>query len=320
MATAIDRYPNAKDPTSPLDIRPVTGRIGAEIRGVQLSGDLDAATVQAIEAALVRHKVIFFRGQQHLDNAEHEAFAALFGDPVAHPTVPVADGSRTLLDLDSKEGYAASSWHTDVTFVDAYPKGSILRALTVPEAGGDTVWANTETAYEGLPEPLRQLANNLWAVHTNDYDYAAQFGLARDSKDISEAQRQRALFQKQVFASTVYETEHPVVRVHPVSGQRNLLLGHFVRNFVGLNKADSAKIYEVLQEHITKPENVVRWRWEAGDVAFWDNRATQHRAVADFALQRRTLRRATVHGDVPVGIDGRTSRTTRKEKSVPQDA
>ncbi|MCW1429680.1 TauD/TfdA dioxygenase family protein [Novosphingobium sp. JCM 18896] len=320
MATAIDRYPNAKDPASPLDIRPVTGRIGAEIRGVQLSGDLDAQTVQAIEAALVRHKVIFFRGQHHLDDAEHEAFAGLFGDPVAHPTVPVADGSRYLLELDSKEGYAASSWHTDVTFVDAYPKGSILRAITTPEAGGDTVWANTETAYEGLPEPLRQLANNLWAVHTNDYDYAAQFGLKRDTSDPEEAQRQRAQFQKAVFASTVYETEHPVVRVHPVSGQRNLLLGHFVRNFVGLNKADSAKLYDVLQEHITKPENVVRWRWEPGDVAFWDNRATQHRAVADFALQRRTLRRATVNGDVPVSIDGRTSRTTKKEKAAATEA
>ncbi|MBV1689405.1 TauD/TfdA family dioxygenase [Novosphingobium sp. G106] len=314
MTTALDRYPNAKDPASPLDIRPVTGRIGAEIRGVQLSGDLDAITVQAIEAALVRHKVIFFRGQTHLDDAEHEAFAGLFGDPVAHPTVPVAEGSRYLLDLDSKEGYAASSWHTDVTFVDAYPKGSILRSITAPEAGGDTVWANTETAYEGLPEALRQLANNLWAVHTNDYDYAAQFGLKRDATNVEEAQRQRALFQKNVFASTVYETEHPVVRVHPISGQRNLLLGHFVRNFVGLNKADSAKLYDVFQEHITKPENVVRWRWEAGDVAFWDNRATQHRAVADFGLQRRTLRRATVNGDVPVGIDGRTSRTTKKEK------
>lgn len=313
MTTLIDNYPNAKDPASPLDIRPVTGRIGAEIRGVQLSGDLDAATVQAIEAALVRHKVIFFRNQQHLDNAEHEAFTALFGDPVAHPTVPVAEGSRYLLDLDSKEGFAASSWHTDVTFVDAYPKGSILRALIAPEAGGDTVWANTETAYEGLPEPLRRLANDLWAIHTNDYDYAAQFGLKADAE---RSERERVNFQKKVFASTIYETEHPVVRVHPVSGQRSLLLGHFVRNFVGLSQADSARLYNVLQDHITKPENTVRWRWEAGDVAFWDNRATQHRAVADFALQRRTLRRATVSGDVPVGIDGRASRSIRKEKAA----
>ena len=313
MATLISSYPNAKDPSSPLDIRPITGRIGAEIHGVQLSGDLDSGTVQAIEAALVRHKVIFFRAQHHLDNAEHESLAALFGDPVAHPTVPVAEGSKYLLELDSREGYAASSWHTDVTFVDAYPKGSILRAMAVPEAGGDTVWANGETAYEGLPEPLRQLANTLWAVHSNDYDYAA---VLANSGIVSEAGEQRKLHHKNVFASTVYETEHPVVRVHPVSGQRSLLLGHFVQRLVGLSAADSARIINVLQDHIVKPENVVRWRWQPGDVAFWDNRSTQHRAIADFALQRRTLRRATVKGEVPVGIDGRTSRTIRKEKAA----
>lgn len=309
---AITKYTNAKDPNAKLDIHPVTGTIGAEIRGVQLSGDLDGETVREIEAALVRHKVIFFRGQDHLDNAEHEAFTALFGDPVAHPTVPVAEGSKYLLELDSKEGYAASSWHTDVTFVDAYPKGSILRALNTPEAGGDTLWANGETAYDGLPEPLRQLVNNLWAVHTNDYDYATTFGVSKDAPD---SVQDRAKFQQNVFASTVYETEHPVVRVHPVSGQRSLLLGHFVRNFVGVNKADSARLFNVLQDHITKPENTVRWRWQPGDVAFWDNRSTQHRAIADFGLQRRTLRRATVAGDVPVSIDGRQSRTTRKEKN-----
>ena len=118
-----------------------------------------------------------------------------------------------------------------------------------------------------------------------------------------------------MFASTVYETEHPVVRVHPVSGQRSLLLGHFVRRFVGLNEADSARTFNLLQDHITRPENTVRWRWQPGDVAFWDNRSTQHRAIADFGLQRRTLRRATVNGEVPVGIDGRTSHTTRKQKA-----
>ena len=314
MTSLIDTYPNAKDPTSPLDIHPVTGRIGAEIRGVELSGSLDDATLAAIEAAVIRHKVVFFRGQHQLDNETHEALAARFGDPVAHPTVPVAEGSRYLLDLDSKEGYAASSWHTDVTFVDAYPKLSLLRALTVPEAGGDTVWANGETAYEGLPEPLRQLANNLWAVHTNDYDYAATLAASGLTDKTGDIARARAEFQKSVFAATIYETEHPVVRVHPVSGQRSLLVGHFVRNFVGLSQTDSQRLFDTLQDHITKQENIVRWRWQPGDLAIWDNRSTQHRAVADFALQRRTLRRATVHGEVPVGIDGRSSKTTRKEK------
>jgi len=310
MATAVASYPNAKDPHSPLDIHPVAGRIGAEIRGVTLSGDLDDATIAAIEAALVRHKVIFFRGQHQLDNDAHEAFAARLGDPVAHPTVPVAEGSKFLLNLDSTEGIAASSWHTDVTFVEAYPKLSILRGITIPEAGGDTLWANGETAYDGLPEPLRQLVNNLWAVHSNDYDYAAALNI----NTLSEAAREHSKAHRAVFTSTIYETEHPVVRVHPVSGERSLLVGHFVKSFVGLNRDDSARLINILQDHITRPENTVRWRWQAGDVAIWDNRSTQHRAVADFALQRRTLRRATVHGEVPVGIDGRRSKTVKTEK------
>lgn len=313
MTDLSNGYVNQPDRNSPLDIHPITGTIGAEIRGVQLSGDLTAETVQAIQNALVRHKVIFFRDQGHLDDAEHEAFAALLGDPVAHPTVPVAEGSHYLLELDSKEGYAASSWHTDVTFTDAYPKASILRGITIPEAGGDTLWANGESAYDALPESLRQLVNNLWAVHTNLYDYAAI--LANAPQD-AESVQDRIKQHRNVFASTIYETEHPVVRVHPVSGQRSLLLGHFVKNFVGLNAADSQRLFSILQDHITRPENIVRWRWRAGDVAIWDNQSTQHRAVADFGLQRRTLRRATIAGDVPVAIDGRTSRTVRKERAV----
>lgn len=306
MTDQIHNFINAKDAGSPLDIIPVAGRIGAEIRGIALSGDIDPVTLAAIRAALVRHKVIFFRDQDQLTDQRHEDFAALLGDPVAHPTVPVAEGSRYLLELDSKEGYAASSWHTDVTFVEAYPQASILRAITVPQAGGDTLWANGATAYEELPEALKTLVDGLWAVHSNKYDYAAALG-SKDAKRSEEYNK--------IFASTVYETEHPVVRVHPESGERSLLLGHFVKQFVGLNPADSQRLFAVLQDHITKPENTVRWRWRAGDVAIWDNRSTQHRAIADFGLQRRTLRRATVAGDVPVAIDGRSSRSVRIEKA-----
>ena len=306
MTDQIHNFINAKDAESPLDIVPVAGRIGAEIRGVALSGDLDPVTLAAIRTALVRHKVIFFRDQDRLTDQQHEAFAALLGDPVAHPTVPVAEGSRYLLELDSKEGYAASSWHTDVTFVEAYPQASILRAITVPLAGGDTLWANGATAYEELPEPLKTLVDGLWAVHSNKYDYAAALG----SKDAERSEE-----YSRIFASTIYETEHPVVRVHPETGERSLLLGHFVKQFVGLNPADSQRLFAILQDHIAKPENTVRWRWRAGDVAIWDNRSTQHRAIADFGLQRRTLRRATVNGDVPIAIDGRRSRSVKIQKA-----
>ena len=132
MTALIRHFDNVTDADSPLDIVPVAGRIGAEIRDVRLGGDLDDDTIAAIRAALARHKVIFFRHQNQLDDESHEAFAARLGEPVAHPTVPVAEGSRFLLELNSREGEAASAWHTDVTFLPAYPSASILRAIIIP--------------------------------------------------------------------------------------------------------------------------------------------------------------------------------------------
>lgn len=289
--------------TAALDIHPIAGRIGAEIRGVTLSADLDAATIDAIQAALVQYKVIFFRNQTQLDDQSQETFAKRLGEPIAHPTVPVVDGTNYLLQLDGAEGQRANSWHTDVTFIEAYPKASILRSVVAPAFGGDTVWANTAAAYQSLPEPLRELADKLWAVHSNEYDYAGT------KPDVDPAKLER---YRQVFTSTVYETEHPVVRVHPISGERALQLGHFVKRIKGYSQADSAHLFNLLQGHVTRLENTVRWRWQAGDVAIWDNRATQHYAVDDYGTQPRIVRRVTLGGEVPVGVDGQQSRTLRK--------
>jgi alpha-ketoglutarate-dependent sulfate ester dioxygenase len=295
---------------SDVSIHPVTGRIGAEIRGVRLSGDLQPAVVQAINAALLKHKVIFFRDQTHLDDQGQESFAKLLGDPVAHPTVPVREGTEYLLELDSLHGARANSWHTDVTFVDAYPKASILRGVVNPEVGGDTVWANTATAYDDLPETLRHLADELWAVHSNDYDYAA----VKSGQHGPEAEAAIKRY-REVFVSTRYETEHPLVRVHPETGEKTLVLGHFFKNFVGLNPSSSQHLFEVFQGYITRLENIVRWRWQAGDVAIWDNRATQHYAVNDYGDARRIVRRVTLAGDVPVAVDGRKSHTRSAVKN-----
>ncbi|NCE93462.1 TauD/TfdA family dioxygenase [Pseudomonas sp. L13] len=285
-----------------LDIHPVAGRIGAEIRGIKLSGELDAATVEAIQQALVQYKVIFFREQTHLDDQSQEAFAHLLGEPIAHPTVPVRDGTRFLMELDGTRGQRANSWHTDVTFVDAYPKASILRSVLAPASGGDTVWANTAAAYNDLSVELRALADHLWAVHSNEYDYAAR------KPDVAVEKLEE---YRKVFTSTVYETEHPVVRVHPVSGEKTLLLGHFVKRLKGYSQAESAQLFNLLQGHVTRLENTVRWRWKTGDVAIWDNRATQHYAVDDYGTQERIVRRVTLKGDVPVGVQGQSSKTTK---------
>lgn len=284
-----------------LDIRPLTGRIGAEISGLALSGNLGEALIRSIRQALLRHKVLFFRGQHHLDEAAQESFARLLGEPVPHPTVPSLEGTNHILEIDGSHGGGrASSWHTDVTFVADYPKISILRGVVVPNAGGDTVWANTAAAYHELPAVLRDLADRLWAVHSNDYDYAAGRSQVRPS-DVKR--------YKEVFTRTIYETEHPLVRVHPETGERSLILGHFVKRFVGVGSADSRHLFDIFQSHIVRHENTVRWRWAPGDVAMWDNRATQHRAVDDYGDQPRIVGRVTLRGEVPVSVDARSSVT-----------
>lgn len=297
--------------THDLEIQPVAGRIGAEISGMRLSGDLDRSTIDAIRQALFTHKVIFFRGQTHLDEATHEAFGRLLGDIVPHPTVPSVIGTEAVLDIDGTHGNRATAWHTDVTFVDAYPQASILRALVVPTHGGDTIWANTAAAYQSMPEKLREIADGLWAIHSNAYDYSVP---APRNKPTAL----RKYFE--VFTSTVYETGHPVVRVHPVTGERTLVLGAFVRKLVGFLPADSASLLALLQSHVTRVENTVRWRWSVGDVAIWDNRATQHVAVNDWGDQPRVLRRVTVAGDAPVSVDGRRSFIRKKEPSQTRQA
>lgn len=289
-------------------VRPVAGRIGAEISGARLDGDLPDRTVEDIRRALDLHKVLFFRGQHHLDDDEQEAFARLLGEIVGHPTIPPLPGTRVILELDAARGGGrVNYWHTDMTFLDAYPRASILRAVKVPSRGGDTAWANTAAAYLDLPKDLRALADRLWGIHTNDYDYAAIRNNTRD-----EDRRHHA----EVFTSTVYETEHPVVRVHRETGERSLVLGGFLQKLVGYPQADSAHLVAILQSYATRLENTVRWRWAAGDVAIWDNRATQHYAIDDYSAQPRVMRRVTIAGDVPVGVGGRRSVTRQRPTTV----
>ncbi|WP_448268982.1 TauD/TfdA dioxygenase family protein [Nostoc sp. DSM 114159] len=289
-----------------FDIKPVAGRIGAEIIGVNLSSNLSDDIISDIRKTLVKYKVIFFRGQQQLDADGQVAFARRFGEvTTAHPTVPSLPENPEVLDLNyGRTTSRANSWHTDVTFVDRPPLGSILRALEIPPTGGDTIWANSVTAYEDLPIHLRNLADQLWAVHSNKFDYATAFDLPEDAKAY-----------RAVFTSTVYETLHPVVRVHPESGERGLFIGGFVRQFRGLSTTESDDILRLLQAYITRPENTVRWRWQVGDVAFWDNRATQHYAIADYGNQPRHVQRVTIVGDLPVGIDGKQSEAIKGDAS-----
>jgi len=289
-----------------IEVKPLAGRIGAKIKGVDLSTNLNQDIISEIRQALVQYKVIFFRGQEELDANGQVAFARRFGEiTTAHPTVPSLPGHPEVLDLDYSRGNRANNWHTDVTFVDRPPLGSVLRALVIPPTGGDTIWSNSVTAYQDLPEHLRNLANQLWALHSNAYDYAV-------TSDVSEAVKAH----RKIFTSTVYESLHPVVRVHPESGEPGLFIGGFVRQIRGLSPAESTDILRLFQSYITRPENTVRWRWQVGDVAFWDNRSTQHYAIADYGDQPRRVQRVTIAGDLPVGIDGQYSQAIKGDSSA----
>ena len=291
-----------------FDINLLAGRIGAEIVGLSLKQTLTDETVQEIRQALIKHKVIFFR-QQHLDGSEQIAFAQRFGNLTnAHPIIPSLPGYPEIFDFDyGRIENRTNQWHSDVTFIDRPPYASILRAVEIPPVGGDTMWANTVTAYQDLPAPLRILADQLWAVHSNTY---TDYPVATVSKS-----ENRQEFEK-VFISTEYQTLHPVVCIHPESGERGLLLGAFVRQFKDLSVNESGEILQLFQSYITRPENTVRWRWQEGDIAFWDNRVTQHYGINDFGSQPRRVQRVTLVGDLAIGINGTTSKAIKGDSST----
>lgn len=289
----------ATQSTQTSHIIPLSDSLGAIIEGITIQDGLPLPDLDAIQQALLKHRVIFFRNQHGLNSQTQLRFAGHFGAIMSHPTV-AAQTDPSILELHSHRGGRANSWHTDVTFDLRPPKLSVLRAITLPEVGGDTVWANTVAAYEHLPAELKQLADRLWAVHGNDFDYAASRVELLHDATAQEYRRQ--------YAAQVIKHEHPVVRVHPETGERSLLLGHYAQRFVHCNTHDSDRLYEIFQAHVTRLENTIRWRWAPGDVAMWDNQATQHYAINDYGDRLRVMHRVTVMGEVPVAVDGLRSR------------
>jgi alkyl sulfatase len=291
-----------------LGIRRLAGNIGTEITGVDIGTQLDDDAIAQIRQALLEHKVVFLRGQS-LDYARQVAFAERLGPlTLGHPTVSSPPDKPFLEEIDSRKGIRANHWHTDVTFVDRPPAFTLLHAVVIPPVGGDTLWANTVTAYESLPEELRDLADRLRIVHTNAYDYATPSG-HEEGDTVRQAHRRE-------FVSTVYETEHPAVRVHPETGERSLVLGGFARTVLGFSPQASRDLIRVLQEYVTRPEQTVRWQWRVDDLAIWDNRATQHYAIFDYGTEHRRGERVTVAGPTPVGVDGRPSTALKGNASA----
>ncbi|MFD3698302.1 TauD/TfdA dioxygenase family protein [Streptomyces sp. NPDC058646] len=297
-----------------VEVRPVAGHIGAEITGPDLAGELDDAVVAEIRAAVLRWKVVFFR-EQKLDHDSHVAFARRFGEPVvlrsrgsaSPPGVPEVETTADRLELGGRFGMDHAEWlrrrrhtllrgwHCDHGARIDPPAATILRAETVPAYGGDTTWSNLAAAYAGLSAPMRRFVDGLRAEHRLGVGYQARPG---DDAYV------RHLLDHQTAS------EHPLVRVHPETGERVLFVnGYYVEQITGLSRAESGPVLELLLEQATRPEYTVRFRWEPGSVAFWDNRATIHLAPSDTAHldAPRVMHRVMLAGDVPVGVDGESS-------------
>jgi taurine dioxygenase len=301
---------DARTAATSVKVRRVTGRIGAELSHLELRHASDAQIAE-VRSALLAHRVVFIR-QQDLSAREQISFARRLGPLTqGHPTLPVVDGEELILDLDSLAGGAANHWHTDVTFIDRPPMFSILRAMVLPEVGGDTLWANTVAGYADLPDDLRRLADGLRAVHSNGHDYGRPDVVALRAK-IGEVR----LANLAAFVSEVFETEHPVVRIPPETGERALRLGGFAHRLVGHNAAESVDLIRIFQSYVTRPENVVRWTWHEGDVAIWDNRSTQHYAIYDYGDARRRMQRVTTQGTPIEGLDGYPSVARQGDSSL----
>ena len=279
-----------ESPGPGLRLDPIAPLIGAVVSGTDLAQPLAVATVAALNQALLRHHVLFFRNQR-LTPRQHRDFAARFGDLHIHPLYPNHPEEAEIIVLDTHPDNPPDNdnWHTDVTFIETPPMGSILYARQVPATGGDTTWSSMPAAFEALSPALQRLLLDLTAVH----DLTKSFPQERWGQADGGAKWEQAKAKNPPVV-------HPVVRTHPETGRRCLFVNEgFTTHIRELSRKESDAILGLLFAHVARPEFTCRWRWQPGDVAFWDNRCTQHYALADYLPQRRVMNRATVLGDRP---------------------
>lgn len=274
-----------------LTVTRMTPALGAIVAGVRLADELPRAVIERLGELLVEHQVLFFR-EQPLTPQEQCRFAGRFGPLHIHPIYPVLPELPEIMVLDNHEGFLPDNdtWHTDVTFSETPPLAGILAAKLLPSAGGDTLWSSNVAAYEALSKPLRQLLDGLTAEHS----VVKSFPAHRWQADPGFKERYDRAVAKHPPVT------HPVVRTHPVSGAKGLFVSEgFTTHIKELASRESEALLAFLFAHAGRPEFTIRWRWSVGDVAFWDNRLTQHYAVADYLPGRRVMHRATVIGDRP---------------------
>ena len=269
-----------------LSIRPVTTTIGARVEGVDLREPLGEDMRDAILDALLRHHVLFFRDQD-ITPDQQVAFAKQFG-PISYPPFAPKYGSNPqyiVLDQTHPRGEGADEWHSDNTFMAEPPMGSILRAVQIPEVGGDTCFASAVAAYEALSPAIQRLVDGLTAVH--DITKPLLKGIAAGHADVDLAEIQ----------AKWPPVEHPVVRTHPVTGAKALFVNrNSTTHIVGLSERENDALLPMLMDHLRSPEFQCRFTWDTNSVAFWDNRTAQHFAVPDYHT-RRVMNRVTIAGE-----------------------
>jgi len=273
-----------------LDIRPLSGALGAEILGVDLSRDLSDETMAAIRAAWLEHLVIFFRDQT-LSPAEYLSLAGRFGEPVEYPFVKGLDGFPQItpvVKLEHETVNFGGLWHSDTAYLERPPMATMLIARETPPRGGDTLFANMYRAYETLSDGMKRMLDKLIIVNSSA------------KADVTKTREDRVRDSANAAAKQEYVAEHPVVRTHPETGRKALYAngGHALR-FKDMTVEESAPLLNFLFAHATRPEFTCRFRWEVGSIALWDNRCTQHNPVNDYHGFRRVMHRVTLKGDVP---------------------
>ncbi len=270
--------------TDQLHCQPCAGALGAEVSGIDLRQPVTAELLGALEAALLRYEVLFFRDQP-MTPAQHAALADLFGTPQRHEAYAHVAGfpQLTILENDAAKPSKIERWHTDMTFRECPPLGSILHGIIIPDAGGDTLFASMSAAYEGLSGKLQSFLSGLTAVH--DFAHGFKEGLAEPGG--------RERLADMVAANP--PVEHPVVRTHPVSGKKGLFINSlFTRCIKDLHQKESDSLLQFLFAHIATPEYTCRFQWRPQSVAFWDNRITQHKPVNDYWPAHRRMQRITI--------------------------
>ena len=272
-----------------LSLTPMTPTIGAEVSGVDLTTPLAPETVAAIRSALLDWKVLFFRDQA-IDTHQHLAFGRHFGELEVHPFAPQKPGHPEVLALnhDRECRGKENTWHSDVTWREKPSLGSILRALELPQVGGDTLFADMTAAYEELSETVKHQIEGKAALH----DFAHfRVGLRKAGKTEEEIE---------AFNRAYPSVEHPIVRTHPETGAKAIYVNAaFTQHIVGMKKLESDALLAHLYSQAAIPEYQCRFRWHPGSIAFWDNRSSQHYAVSDYWPNVRRMERVTIVGDRP---------------------